>query len=55
VQVAATSYVREDNYRERDIKMEESEESVMDDEEYDSRSRGRSDEDEDGVFGRMEE
>jgi len=30
-------------------------ESVMDDEDYDSRSRGRSDEDDDGVFGRMEE
>jgi hypothetical protein len=55
VQVAATSYVRGGNYREKDIKMEESEESVMDDEEYDSQSRGRSDEDDDGVFGRMEE
>ena len=31
--------------------MEESEESVADDEEYDQRSRGRSDEDDDGVFG----
>lgn len=38
-----------------DIKMEESEDSVADDEEYDRRSRGRSDEDEEGVFGRMEE
>jgi len=28
---------------------------VADDEEYDQRSRGRSDEDDDGVFGRMEE
>ena len=36
-------------------KMEESEDSVVDDEEYDRRSRGRSDEDDDGVFGRMEE
>jgi hypothetical protein len=35
--------------------MEESEESVADDEEYDQHSRGRSDEDDDGVFGRMEE
>jgi hypothetical protein len=36
-------------------KMEESEDSVADDDEYDERSRGRSDEDDDGVFGRMEE
>jgi hypothetical protein len=36
-------------------KMEESEDSVADDEEYDHGSRGRSDEDDDGVFGRMEE
>jgi hypothetical protein len=35
--------------------MEESEESVVDEDEYDRRSRGRSDEDDDGVFGRMEE
>lgn len=38
-----------------DVKMEESEESVADEDEYDRRSRGRSDEDDDGVFGRMEE
>jgi hypothetical protein len=55
VQVATTSYVRDDNFCERNMKMEESEESVMDEEEYDSHSRGRSDEDDDGVFGRMEE
>jgi hypothetical protein len=41
--------------RDADVKMEESEESVADDDEYDQRSRGRSDEDDDGVFGRMEE
>jgi hypothetical protein len=35
--------------------MEESEESIADDEDYDQRFRGRSDEDDDGVFGRMEE
>jgi hypothetical protein len=38
-----------------DGSMEESEESVADDEDYDHGSRGRSDEDDDGVFGRMEE
>ncbi|KAF7551505.1 hypothetical protein G7046_g7709 [Stylonectria norvegica] len=38
-----------------DVKMEESGESVMDDDDFDLRSRGRSDEDDDGVFGRMEE
>lgn len=53
-QAASTSYVRE-NSSNRDVKMEEQEGSVGDDEEYDSRSRGRSDEDDDGVFGRMEE
>lgn len=49
------SYTRGERFAERDIKMEESEESVADDEEYDRRSRGRSDEDEDGGFFRMEE
>lgn len=38
-----------------DAKMEESSESVMDDDDEDMRSRARSDEDDDGVFGRMEE
>jgi hypothetical protein len=39
-----------------DAKMEESAESVMDDDDDDFlRSRARSDEDDDGVFGRMEE
>ncbi|CAP68974.1 uncharacterized protein PODANS_7_9320 [Podospora anserina S mat+] len=37
-----------------DVKMEEAE-SVMDEEDEDMRSRGRSEEDDDGVFGRMEE
>ncbi|KXX76942.1 hypothetical protein MMYC01_206142 [Madurella mycetomatis] len=41
--------------RRADAKMEESGESVMDDDEEDTRSRARSDEDDDGVFGRMEE
>lgn len=49
------SYTRHQVHRDGDIKMEESEESTADDEEYDQRSRGRSDEDDDGVFGRMEE
>ena len=49
------SYTRHQVRLHEDIKMEESEESVADDEEYDHRSRGRSDEDEEGVFGRMEE
>jgi len=49
------SYTRHQIHHNGDIKMEESEESIADDEEYDHRSRGRSDEDEDGVFGRMEE
>jgi len=51
----AESYTRHQIHHDGDIKMEESEESVADDEEYDRRSRGRSDEDEEGVFGRMEE
>ena len=38
-----------------DVKMEESGESVMGDDDDDMQSRGRSDEDDDGVFGRMEE
>jgi hypothetical protein len=38
-----------------DVKMEESGESVMDDDDDDMHSRARSDEDDDGVFGRMEE
>jgi hypothetical protein len=38
-----------------DAKMEESGESVMGDDDEDMRSRARSDEDDDGVFGRMEE
>lgn len=46
------SQSREDG---EDVNMDESAESVMDDDEYDTRSRGRSDEDDDGVFGRMEE
>lgn len=37
-----------------DVKMEEAE-SVMDEDDEDMRSRGRSEEDDDGVFGRMEE
>ncbi|CRK39871.1 hypothetical protein BN1723_015591 [Verticillium longisporum] len=40
--------------RHRDTKAEESD-SMMDDDEFDRRSRSRSDEDDDGVFGRMEE
>lgn len=51
---ASTSYVRE-HVNMDDVKMEESEDSVADDEEYDAPSRDRSDEDDDGVFGRMEE
>lgn len=51
----AESYTRHQVHRDGDVKMEESEESAADDEEYDHRSRGRSDEDDDGVFGRMEE
>jgi hypothetical protein len=53
MQAASMKAVREGS-QSRDVKMEESEESVADDEEYDSRSRGRSDEDDDGVFGRIE-
>jgi hypothetical protein len=49
------SYTRHQMHHDEDVKMEESEESVADDEDYDQRSRGRSDEDDDGVFGRMEE
>lgn len=50
------SYTRHQVRLDEDVKMEESEESIADDEDYDRRSRGRSDEDdEEGVFGRMEE
>jgi len=49
------SYTRHQVHLDGDVKMEESEESVADDDDYDQRSRGRSDEDDDGVFGRMEE
>ncbi|KFZ04143.1 hypothetical protein V502_10375 [Pseudogymnoascus sp. VKM F-4520 (FW-2644)] len=52
---APTSYIRGSEQHDGDVKMEESEESVADDDDYDLRSRGRSDEDDDGVFGRMEE
>lgn len=52
---ASTSYIRGDSARDKDVKMEENEESVIDEDEYDSHSRERSDEDDDGVFGRMEE
>lgn len=52
---APTSYIRGRGHNDGDVKMEESEESVADDDDYDSRFRGRSDEDDDGVFGRMEE
>ncbi|KAH8880732.1 hypothetical protein GQ53DRAFT_523468 [Thozetella sp. PMI_491] len=41
--------------RREDVKMEGSGDSVMDEDEDDLQSRGRSDEDDDGVFGRMEE
>lgn len=52
---APESFTRGEMHRE-DVKMEGSAESVMDeDDEYDSRSRARSDEDDDGVFGKMEE
>jgi hypothetical protein len=52
---APESFTRGELHRE-DVKMEESAESVMDeDDDYDLRSRARSDEEDDGVFGRMEE
>ncbi|KAK0722935.1 hypothetical protein B0T26DRAFT_740009 [Lasiosphaeria miniovina] len=41
--------------RKDDVRMEESGESVMDDDDDYMRSRARSDDDDDGVFGRMEE
>ncbi|TAQ86338.1 hypothetical protein B7494_g5335 [Chlorociboria aeruginascens] len=49
------SYTRHQIHGDGDVKMEESEDSLADDDDYDQRSRGRSDEDDDGVFGRMEE
>lgn len=42
-------------FRREDVKMEESGDSVMGDDDDDMMSRARSDEDDDGVFGRMEE
>ncbi|KAI9740742.1 MAG: hypothetical protein M1818_004707 [Claussenomyces sp. TS43310] len=54
VQPVSKSYMREEKgHHPRDVEMED--ESVMDDEDFDIRSRDRSDEDDDGVFGRMEE
>lgn len=38
-----------------DVQMEDGDDSVGDEDDYDRLSRGRSDEDDDGVFGRMEE
>lgn len=38
-----------------DVKSDEMVDSVMDDDDYDTHSRARSDDDDDGVFGRMEE
>jgi len=49
------SYTRGQSHIHGDVKMEESEESIADDEDYDQHSRARSDEDDDGVFGLMEE
>lgn len=52
---APTSYIRGSVQEDREVKMEESEDSMADDDDYDLRFRGRSDEDDEGVFGRMEE
>ncbi|KAI9645782.1 hypothetical protein NHQ30_005215 [Ciborinia camelliae] len=49
------SYDRHQIHRDGDVQMEDGDESVGDEDDYDQRSRGRSDEDDDGVFGRMEE
>lgn len=49
------SYTRGQVHHDGDVKMEESEDSIADEEDYDLRSRARSDEDDEGVFGRMEE
>jgi hypothetical protein len=53
--VGSSSSLHRDDHRGGDVKMEEDGESLADDDEYDAHSRGRSDEDDDGVFGRMEE
>lgn len=55
---APESFTRGDRHRSiivDDVKMEGSGDSVMGDDEEDTRSRARSDDDDDGVFGRMEE
>lgn len=50
------SFTRGDMRRpSEDVKMEESGDSIMDDDDFETRMRGRSEEDDDGVFGRMEE
>lgn len=51
----STSYIRENSFRGRDndVTMEDIEGSVNDEDESDA--RGRSDEDDEGVFGRMDE
>lgn len=51
---APESFTRGEMRRE-DVKMEGSGDSVMDEDDDELRSRARSDEDDDGVFGRMEE
>jgi len=44
-----------DDRSQSDVKMEDGDDSIIDDDDYERRSRGRSDEDDEGVFGRMEE
>ncbi|KAH0547922.1 hypothetical protein GP486_008337 [Trichoglossum hirsutum] len=53
----AHDYLRQRREMDGDIAMEHSEESAVDDDDYDRRStsKGRSEDDDDGVFGRMEE
>lgn len=52
---ASERYHISDDRSQPDIKMEDGADSVMDEDDDERRSRGRSDEDDEGVFGRMEE
>ncbi|KAF7949038.1 hypothetical protein EAE96_008212 [Botrytis aclada] len=52
---ARGSYDRHQLHGDGDVQMDDGDESMGDEEDYDLRSRGRSDEDDDGVFGHMEE
>jgi len=52
---ASDRYHSYDDRSQSDVKMEDGDDSIIGDDESERHSRGRSDEDDEGVFGRMEE